>query len=142
MTKFILNKKIIASSMCTLMQGSYDPNPLFCKIVLTEDELILLNDEFLKKDELLFRVPINKINNFSLINEEKQKKGSIISLFEALFRVFLYVSGLLGLFPEYEKKADILRLSFTNEKGENVDFILDMMKYGESGLIRDYEKLI
>lgn len=142
MTKFVLNKKVIASSRCTLMQGQYDPDPFFCKIVLTEDAVILLNDELSKKDELLFCIPIYQIKEFTFINEKKQKKGKLKSLFEALFRIFLYVTGWLGLFPEYEKKEDILGLSFVNGKGENVDFILDMMKYGESGLVREYKKLI
>ena len=142
MAELILNKKVIASSRCKLMQDQYDPDPLFCKIVLTEDALMLLNDELSKKDELLFRIPIYQIKDFTFINEKKQKKGILISLFEALVQVFSDVLEGLGIIPVSEKKADILSLSFVNEQGEKVDFILDMMKVGESGLIKKYEKLI
>ncbi len=140
MAKFIINKKAIASSKCTLMKDQYDPEPFFCKIVLTEDAIILLNDEISKQDELLFSIPIHKIKKFDFINEKKENAGKLKSLSQALFKIFLYVSGWIGLFSEYEKKADILELTFGNEKGGKVDFILDMMKYGECGLVREYKK--
>lgn len=142
MAELFLNEKVIASSTCKLMQTPYDPDPLFCKIVLTEEALTLLNDEQSKKDELLFRIPIYQIKDFTFIKEKKQKKGILISLFDALVEVFSNVLEGLGIIPPSEKKADILGLSFANEQGEKVDFILDMMNDGESGLIKKYKKLI
>lgn len=142
MSELLLNEKVIASSRCKLMQDPYDLDPSFCKIVLTEDALILLNDELSKQDELLFRIPIYQIKDFTFIKEEKQKKGILLSLFEALVEVFANFLEGLGVIPASEKKADILGLSFVNEQGEKIDFLLDMMNYGESGLIREYKKLI
>ncbi len=142
MNKFKIDKKVIASSTCTLMKGQYDTDPLFCKVVLIEDAIILLNNELSKEDELLFFIPVNYIKKFDFIKEKEEKKGRFKSFLEILLKVFLYVSGWLGLFPEYEKKPDILGLSYVNERGQKLDFILNMMKYGESGIIREYKKLI
>lgn len=142
MVKSSLNVKIIASSRCKLMQGSYDPDPLYCKIVLTKDALILLNDEISKKDELLFHIPISKIKDFTFIIKGKQRKGILKSLFDAVADVYADFLERAGIIPLSEKKPDILGLSFVNEQGEKVDFILDMMKDGERGLIRKYKKLI
>ena len=143
MTEFI-NEKVIASSSCKLMRGPYNPDPLFCKIILTEDVLILLNDEISKKDELLFHIPIHQIKDFNSIKEKKQKKGILISLFDALVEGFANFLEGLGVIPKNENRntADILGLSFVSEQGEKIDFILDMMKDGESDLIRKYKKLI
>ena len=142
MAELFFNEKVVALSRCKLKKGPYDQDPIFCKIVLTQDALILLNDEISKKDELLFRIPIHQIKDFTFIKEKKQKKGIFILLFDALVQVFSDVLAGLGIIPIIEKKADILGLSFVNEQGEKVDFILDMMKDGESGLIRKYEKMI
>jgi hypothetical protein len=110
-------------------------------MVLTEDELILLNDEISKKDELLFRIPIYQIKDFTLIKEIKQKKGIFLSLFDALVEGFANFLEGLGIAPASEKKTDKLRLSFVNEQGKKIDFILDMMKAGDSSFIKKYEKL-
>ena len=142
MTKFNIDKKVIAESTCTLKQGHYDLDPLFCKVVLTEDAIIILNNELSKEDELLFFIPINYVKVFDFIKDKRQKKGKFKSFLEVLLEILVYLSGWLGLFPEYEKKPDILGLSYLNERGQNVDFILNMMKYGECGLIREYKKLI
>jgi hypothetical protein len=144
MAELILNEKAIASSRCKLMQGPYSPDPLFCKIFLTEDALIFLNDEISRKGELLFHIPIHQIKDFTFIKEKKQKKGILISLFDALVDGFANFLEGLGVIPQNENRnnADILGLSFVDEQGEKVDFILDMMKDGESGLIRKYKKLI
>ena len=142
MNKFNIDKEVITSSTSTLLQGQYDPDPLFCKVVLTEDAIILLNNELSKEDELLFFIPIKYVKIFDFIKDERQKKGKFKSFLEVLLEILVYLSGWLGLFPEYEKKPDILGLSYVNERGQNVDFILNMMKYGECGLIREYKKLI
>lgn len=142
MAELYINEKIITSARCKLMQSPYDPDPLFCKIVLTEAALILFNDELSKKDELLFNISIHQIKEFTLIIEKKQKKGIFVSLFDSVVEVFAGVLAGLGIIPISEKKADILGLSFVSEQGEKVDFRLDMMKDGESGLIKEYEKLI
>ena len=48
MNKFKIDKKVITSSTCTLLQGQYDPDPLFCKVALIEDAIIILNNEKIK----------------------------------------------------------------------------------------------
>jgi hypothetical protein len=141
MAELFFNEKVIASDSCKLMKGPYDSDPLFCKMVLTEDELIFLNDEISKKDELLFRIHIYQIKDFTLIKEIKQKKGIFISLFDALVEGFANFLEGLGITPASEKKTDKLRLSFVNEQGKKIDFILDMMKAGDSSFIKKYEKL-
>jgi hypothetical protein len=141
MAELFFDEKVVASDGCKLMKGPYDSDPLFCKMVLTEDELILLNDEISKKDELLFRIPIYQIKDFTLIKEIKQKKGIFLSLFDALVEGFANFLEGLGIAPASEKKTDKLRLSFVNEQGKKIDFILDMMKAGDSSFIKKYEKL-
>ena len=144
MAESILNKKLIASSKCKLMRGEHDRDPFFCKIVLTEDALVFLNDELLKQGELLFNIPISQIKDFIFISEREQK-NKLFLFFDTIFGVLTYVIDGLGIFNKNENedknKADILSLSFVNEQGENVNFILDMMEYGENNLIKAYKKL-
>jgi hypothetical protein len=142
MAELSFNEKVVAASRCKLKQGTYDQDPLYCKIVLTKDSLMLFNDELSRKDELLYHIPIYQIKDFTLIIEEKQKKGIFKLLFDALVEGFASFLAGIGVIPLSEKKPDILGLSFVNEQGEKVDFILDMMKDGENGLIRKYKKLI
>lgn len=124
------------------MQGLRDPDPNFCKVLLTENALVFLNDDFSKQDELLLKIPISQIEDFIFINEKKQKKDNFISFFWTLIGGLFFTLGGHGFYANKENNADILSLSFINEQGEKLDFILNMMEHGENGIIKEYKKLI
>lgn len=138
----ITNQKILASSRCKLIKSQGDLDPFFCKVILTPKALIFLNDEISKKDELLYHIPIDKIKDFIFTNEKTQRMNPILAFFDTIFGVYSYVIEGLGIFPKKEKVADILGLSFVNEQGEVMDFTLNMMNDGESGLVGEYKKLV
>lgn len=140
MLKYINDEKVIASSKCTLMKGLTDPDPNFCKVLLTEDALVLLNDEYNKPDELLFNIPISRIIDFIFINEKEQKNDRLVFFLNLIVNVLPNLAGYAS-YADIAKNADILGLSFTNDDGEKNYFILNMMEHGENGLIREYKKL-
>ncbi len=132
---------MIASSQCKLLQSIKDPDPLFCRVILTDVELVFLNAEFSKQDELLYRIPLRQIKKFSFISEEKKRKR----LIEDLKRVAdSWADAMVGILKpkEAQENGDRLALSFVDEQGIEQDFILDMMEYGERGLVKEYKKRV
>lgn len=142
MTKFDIQEKIITSSKCRLMRYSKDPDPLFCKVLLTQDVLILLNDEYLKQDELILRIKIDEITDFIFLNQKKQKKGNVISFLGTLIGTIFFAIGGSGFYVNNKNDADILYLTYINDNGEEANYILDMMQNGERGIIKEYMKIV
>lgn len=130
---------MIASSQCKLLRGINDPDPLFCRVILTDVELVFLNAELSRQDEPLFRIPLGQIKNFSFISEEKKSKRLVADLKRV---VDTWADAIVGILKprEAQENGDRLALSFVDEQGNQAEFILDMMEYGERGLVRKYNK--
>ena len=68
MEKNSIKDKVFASSQCKLMREPHDLDPLFCKLILTDEELVILNDELAKRGDLLYQIPFRQIRNFEFVN--------------------------------------------------------------------------
>lgn len=142
MTKMDLAGKVVASSKCTLMKSWNDPDPYFCKVILTEEYLIMLNDEYAKRDDLLFQIPIVQIKEFIFVNQSEQKNSNLASLVGSVVGSALFAISGSGFFVNKAKQPDVLLLSYQDVQGEPIELILNMMDHGECGLINEYQRLI
>lgn len=116
-----------------MLRGSTVEEENICRLTLTENQLLIEQDEFGKQLLPLYRLPLEQIQEFVLLYRAPRKGLGIRGVLNELVTSKTH--------PLELEKEDMIRLSFYHfGKSEKITF--KMLDLGENGITTAFAKLV